>query len=216
MAERKNRKKLIDTTTVVTSVVCLLPMLYSALVYADLPEQVAIHWGADGNPNGWAPKWMAAFLLPLLLFLLNLVCQLVSNAEPRAEARPAALMLICRWFIAVLGVVVLPVTLLIAQGKEIDIALVCVGVVGALLVMIGNYLPKCRQNYTLGIKLPWTLASEENWNRTHRLAGPVWMAGGLLFIVFGLCAWPVPAMIVVLACALIPTVYSFVLYRKGI
>ena len=68
-------------------------------------------------------------------------------------------------------------------GYSVNIALVGQLVVGLLFIIIGNYLPKARQNYTLGIKIAWTLANEENWNRTHRLAGYLWMIGGLLLII---------------------------------
>ena len=57
-----------------------------------------------------------------------------------------------------------------ALDYSIDANLILEILMGALLIIIGNYLPKCRQNYTIGIKIPWTLADEDNWNRTHRPA----------------------------------------------
>ena len=87
---------------------------------------------------------------------------------------------------------------------------------GILFTVIGNYMPKAKQSYTMGIKLPWTLNSEENWNRTHRLAGFVWSVGGLLMIVNGFVQWVWLSEIIVFAMIFIPIVYSFVLYRKGI
>ena len=214
-AQKKNRK-LFDLTTIITSVVCLLPILYALFIYADLPERVVIHWGADGIPDGWGPKWLAAFGLPIIFCVLNLVCQLVSNAEPRAEARPAVLMAFGRWIIAIISAVLAPVTLWYAQGREFNpLPFVCC-FLGAMMVFVGNYLPKCRRNYTMGIKLPWTLSSDENWNRTHRLAGPIWMLTGVIFLVFGLFGWLIPTLVVLLIAMLIPTIYSYVLHRKGI
>ncbi|MCQ2355795.1 MAG: SdpI family protein, partial [Methanocorpusculum sp.] len=84
---------------------------------------------------------------------------------------------------------------------------------------IGNYLPKSKQSYTVGIRLPWTLNSEENWNRTHHLAGYLWILGGVLLL---LCAflpavWSLPVLVILLILVVgIPFAYSYSLYRKGV
>lgn len=85
-------------------------------------------------------------------------------------------------------------------------------------MLIGNYLPKCRQNYTMGIKLPWTLNSEENWERTHRFGGRMFVAAGICMIIAAFFGGYGAAVIFALAMAacFAPAVYSFVLYRKGI
>ncbi len=87
-----------------------------------------------------------------------------------------------------------------------------------LFIIFGNYLPKTKQSYSMGIKLPWTLNSEENWNRTHRLSGFLWVIGGALFLMLTFFGWWNLYVLlgIVLAMALIPTVYSYLLYRKGI
>ena len=87
---------------------------------------------------------------------------------------------------------------------------------GLLFAIIGNYLPKCKQNYTIGIKIPWTLHSEENWNRTHRFAGRIWVAGGLIIMLTGFYGSFVIFFSVTLLIALVPILYSFLLHRKGI
>ena len=88
-----------------------------------------------------------------------------------------------------------------------------------MYIVVGNYLPKCRQNYTVGIKVPWTLNSEENWDRTHRFSGKLWIIGGLVLVI----ATVVPMMrtatvltVVTLGITIVPCLYSFLLYRKGI
>ena len=86
--------------------------------------------------------------------------------------------------------------------------------VGLLIMGLGNYLPKCRQNYTSGIKLPWTLYDEDNWNRTHRMAGRLWMVGGLGIMVSAFWGGGTLLLAVILAITLIPGIYSYCLYRK--
>jgi len=86
---------------------------------------------------------------------------------------------------------------------------------GVLFVIIGNYLPKCKQNYTIGIKIPWTLNNEENWNKTHRFAGWLWTACGLLVILTGFIGGFWLFMIVTLLMVFAPIIYSYLLHRKG-
>ncbi|MBI9095831.1 MAG: SdpI family protein [Sphaerochaeta sp.] len=85
-----------------------------------------------------------------------------------------------------------------------------------LFLVIGNYLPKCKHNYTVGIKIPWTLASEENWNRTHRFAGWVWIIASILLLVSALTGWFVPVVVIISMTAMVagPVIYSFLFYRR--
>ena len=88
-------------------------------------------------------------------------------------------------------------------------------IVSIVFLVIGNYLPKCKQNYTTGIKIPWTLNSTENWNRTNRLAGWLFMAGGILFFLNAFLQWS-GMFLIIIGIALLPIIYSFILYKKGI
>jgi uncharacterized membrane protein len=87
---------------------------------------------------------------------------------------------------------------------------------GILFILIGNYMPKTRQNYTIGIKVPWALDNEENWNRTHRLAGYLWVAGGLILVILALAGLSNPVLMigVVVVFTLVPAIYSWWLHAK--
>ena len=103
-----------------------------------------------------------------------------------------------------------------ALGYKVAVGLIVPFIIGLLFIVIGNYLPKTKQSYTMGIKLPWTLDSEENWNRTHRLAGFLWVIGGVLFIIAALLKldfWV--DVVILLIMTLVPTVYSYVFYRRS-
>ena len=96
-------------------------------------------------------------------------------------------------------------------------------IVGFLFVVLGNYMPKLQQNYTVGIKLPWTLNSEENWYRTHRLGGKLFMVGGFLIMVEGVFSSVlseeitfIVLMVILMVCTVIPLGYSFWLFKKGV
>ena len=86
--------------------------------------------------------------------------------------------------------------------------------VGVVFIVLGNYLPKVKQNYYLGIKLPWTYKSEENWNKTHRMAGKLWVAGGIIFLLnfFVKIKWL--ELIIMLLMILVPTIYSYLYSKK--
>ena len=208
----KNKK-----TLVITSLICLLPMLVGALVYSRLPEQVATHFDLQGNPDGWSSRPFAVFGLPAILLAVNLLLPFMLRADPKHENMSGALVNITIWTIPVLSLICSGLTLGRALGYDVRIERVLPVFMGVLFILIGNYLPKTKQSYTMGIKLPWTLASEENWNRTHRLAGFLWVLGGAYFIVMSFIGWSLIAFLIPIALmVLVPTVYSYLLYRKGI
>lgn len=157
----------------------LLPFVLSILFYSRLPEQVPTHWGAGNAVNGYSSRNMAAFGIPVILFLLAVLVNVIYRLDPKREniRRSKELKQLTRWFIVLLALMVQTIILLSGIGMSINVGTVVSIPIAILLIAIGNYMPKCRQNYTLGIKLPWTLADEDNWNRTHRLAGYVWTTG---------------------------------------
>ena len=107
-------------------------------------------------------------------------------------------------------------TYTIALGYSVDIGMIINFLVGILFIVMGNYMHKIKQNYTVGIKIPWTLSSEKNWNKTHRMASWLFIIGGILFCINGFFKMTEMLFVVVVLIIVVPMVYSFVLYRKGI
>ena len=208
-----NKKRLILTT-----IVCLLPIAVGVFLYPQLPERIATHWGFDNEPNGWSSKAFAVFGLPALMAGFNLVLPLALATDPKRKNMNPALLRICFWIVPIVSVLCSAMTLLYAMGYPVNVAQLTPAFVGVVFIVIGNYLPKTKQSYTMGIKLPWTLNSEENWNRTHRLGGFLWVLGGVVFLALSfLQCWNIYVFIAVLSVLLlVPTVYSYLLYRKGI
>ena len=102
----------------------------------------------------------------------------------------------------------------IAMGVPIPVDIIVMILLGLIILISGNYLPKCKQNYTGGIKLPWTLNNENNWNRTHHIAGCVWMIGGIILLVKRIFSLWYVEIAVILLLILIPTNLFFLLYKK--
>lgn len=202
----------------ITTIVCFLPIILSIVLYDKLPEEIAIHFNDAGVADNYAPKAVAAFGLPFLMAVINIFTHFTINNDPKKMNTASALLYMAKWSVPVLTVIIMPVTLFIALGYEIPVEIIVPAIVGVVIVAFGNYLPKCKQNYTVGIKLPWTLNSEENWNKTHHIAGYLWILGGFIMII-GSClrirAFQF-TLIILLIITIIPSFYSYLLYKKGI
>lgn len=209
----KNRKELWLTT-----LLCLLPALAGALLYRRLPESVATHFGMNGEADGWSSRAFAVFGLPALTAGLNLLLHFALRSDPKRQNVSPVLRAIAVWTVPAVSIFAGAVTLGNALGYTVHVEVVTPLLVGLLFIAIGNYLPKTKQSYTTGFKLPWTLASEENWNRTHRLAGFLWVLGGAAAVLLSLLrvwnAWLF--LMLIAALALVPSVYSYLLYKKGV
>ena len=203
-------------TLVITSLIILLPIAVGLLLWDKLPEQVPFHWGINGEVDGWATKGQAVFLMPTIMLAIQWLCAILSQLDPKKAAESKMQWLVL-WIIPVLNLFLHVMVWLQALGREVNMVVVMPLFMGALFVIIGNYLPKCKQSYTIGIKLPWTLNDEENWNKTHRLAGKLWVAGGLLCmpcaLLSGVWSFIVMMSVLVVMCA-VPTVYSYRLYKN--
>ncbi len=203
-------------TTIITTVVCIIPVVIGIILYNRLPDRIVTHWAFDGTPNGWQPKFVGAILFPGILVIVNLIFPLLLKIDPKYSNLNQKVKQLLHWIIPVVCVFCSGSTLTAALGKEVNIPLIGPLFLGLLFIAIGNYLPKISQSYTVGFKLPWTLNSEENWNRTHRLGGFVWVVGGIAMIIAGLLGFVKIILAIAVIITLIPMVYSYFLYRRGV
>ena len=208
-------KRIFDKTTILTTVVILLPIIPALIFYNQIPEVVAIHFDAKGVADGWASRAFAVFALPSLLAALNIFVQFMLLSDPKRDIH-SKLFLLGRWSLAPISIIANTVTLLIALSIKIAIETIIPLAVAILFLIIGNYLPKSKQNYTIGIRIPWTLASEDNWNKTHRLAGWVWTIGSLILIITIIVGLPALIIFIVIISlmSIIPIVYSYIYYQR--
>ena len=205
---------------IATSIIVLLPMLAGVLLWDQLPERMAIHWGANGEADGWSSRPVAVFGMPLFLLAIHWLGVWMTGQDKRNRHQNEKVLQIIFWIAPAVSLFGMGSTYASALGQSLPVDRLVMLLLGILFVIIGNYLPKCRQNYTIGIKIVWTLSDEENWNATHRLAGKLWMAGGFLLL---LCAvlpgaaltWALPVVLGIMVG--VPIVYSwwFSLRKEG-
>lgn len=191
----------------------------SAVVFDRLPPQVATHFDLHGEANGFMPRAWAAFFLPAFAFVLWGALRLAPRVLPPSERRRLGdrtmptVVAIKAVFLSVLHLAVLAFALV--PGFSITTTS-WLGV-GGVYAALGLVLPRVRRNGLVGIRTPWTLASDENWARTHRVAGYAMIAAGLLAAIMGTlggATGAVLAIVSLLAGAIVPSIYSLLLARR--
>ncbi|KHD45729.1 SdpI family protein [Streptococcus hongkongensis] len=199
----------------ITSLLTLLPLLLGFILWNQLPEQVATHFGINGKADGYSGKAFAVCFMPLFMLVMHLFVIFTTSLDPKAR-KIGKMYKLTYWIIPAISIWVQSAVLLNA-AKIISFSgssVLCL--LGVLFLIIGNYLPKIGQNYTVGIKLPWTLNDEDNWKQTHRFASKIWVLGGLLLIISGLFnIYPVVFLVLDFTIMiLVPTIYSYMIYKK--
>ena len=207
---KKNLPKLI-----ITSLIILIPIFIGLILWDKLPEQVPVHWNVNGAVDGYATKTQAVILLPLVLVAFQWICVLVTLLDPKKQNINDKMFTLVLWIIPVISLLCNSLVYATALGHKVSVEIIMPLFMGALFVIIGNYMPKCKQSYTLGIKLPWTLEDEENWNKTHRMAGFLWVTGGVVIMATAFLGAFWLFFVVSIPMVVVPFVYSYCLYKKN-
>ena len=211
----KDNKK----TLIITSILTILPILVGVFFWNRLPDVMATHFGTNNEANGFTSKAFAVFGLPLILLAVEWFGALVTSHDPKKQNISPKMFAFVLWIIPVVSLLGAATIYPYNLGYQMDITFIAELLIGIIFIVVGNYLPKARQNYTIGIKIPWTLANEENWNRTHRMAGYLWVIGGILMVIAALTGiaktqWMIAVFFIL---AIVPFVYSYWLHvKKGL
>lgn len=196
----------------------LFPFILWACFFQKLPAQIATHFGPAGQPDSYAPRVVVAALMPASMLAFNvLLVRLMNRDTANRQCPPQLLRGLC-WGCLAFSTYAQLATLRYALHTDDQWLrpMYSPVLMGMLFLVVGNYLPKCAPNHTVGIRLPFTLHSRENWRRTHRLAGFLWVLAGLQCIGMGLVGQSQNVFYVVLFMGIAPSLYSFILYLKGV
>lgn len=199
-------------------ILAMLPILITAVCYSSLPSQIPMHWDLAGHVSygGKASLWGIAAMAPFFAALFMLLPKLDPRqrsyekfAQPYLEFQISMMI----FLIAMLGIILVESY----RPGTVDISIAVCILVSSLFLVLGNMMPKFRQNFFCGIKTPWTISSEAVWRKTHRLGGRLFFGSGVI----GLLACLLPPiarfvilMIAVAATVLIPMIMSYLWYQK--
>ena len=209
---KNNKWKLI-----VSSLIILLPMLIAVVAGDILPEEIAVHWGIDGEADGYMGATVIFLVLPLVLLAVHWLCMLLSSLVDKNVTQNKKAMGVVFWILPCISLLVCGSIFSMALGHGESPYSTVIALIAVVFIVIGNYLPKTTRNVTLGIKVKWALMSDENWNATHRFSGKLYVATGLLTLLALFLpdqAFPLVALVIILVAALLPVLYSYVFYRK--
>jgi uncharacterized membrane protein len=194
----------------------LAAWVVTAVLYPGLPEKIPTHWDLHGKLDGYGSR-ATLFLLPAtMLFMLGLFAALPALSPKNFEVdtfRSTYLFLM----VLIIGLFgyMHGVTLYAARTGHLDVARAMVGGLYLFFAMMGNVLGKVRRNFYIGVRVPWTLASERVWNDTHRVASWVFVLAGLAGFAIVAAGGSLPLSLIPLGVAVVvPIIYSFVHYKQ--
>jgi uncharacterized membrane protein len=201
------------------NILFILGLFISAfLLLPQLPEKLPMHWNVSGEIDSYWPKNQAVWFIPFMSIIMFILFQVLPSVDPKKNKYS---LFKREWEIIQTGLIgfftyLQFVILYISLNPAVQLLpLMFIGL-GSLFVLMGNYLSKIRQNYFLGIKVPWTLASEDNWNKTHRFASWCFVIIGIVTIAESYFIWYTPVVVFggIMMAAFLPIVYSFLIYKK--
>ena len=201
-------------TLIASSLALLIPVIVGLLLWKHLPDPMPSHWNIHGEVDSWSSKAFMVFGIPGLMLVLQWVCIFASMADPKYENYNPKMIRLMFWICPAIGLVLCCMVYPQAMGYSVPIEIIMPMLMGVLFMVVGNWLPKCQQTYTMGIKLPWTFASEENWNATHRFGGKVWFFGGIATMLTAFLGsfWLLIGILALMV--ILPTLYSYLYYCK--
>jgi len=197
----------------------LISLPLSFYFYWHWPSIVISHWNFSGQPDGYAPKTFMAFFFPILLLVMYLLFLIFPYLDPQKKRYQefAPTYHLFKSLIMLVLFIVYILAGLYNLGYQINIAYTISLVIGLMMIVMGKYLDRIKFNWFMGIRTPWTLSSENVWNRTHRLGGRLLMIFGLVLIIMPYLP-PSLALAAFIAGLLLllagTTIYSYLIFRQ--
>lgn len=200
-----------------TCLACLVPIVFGMYYYNKLPDRVPVHFNYNNVPDNYAPKFFGVIGMPLLLLLLQAVLCIVNDLADKNKRANRKIIIASKWMIPVVSLVVNLMVILYSLGRASNISRpVCI-LLGVILIVLGNYLPKTKQNSTIGVRTKYTLGSEEIWNKASRITGYTMIVFGILFMVsafLGSLAAAVVLIAFIAAMLIVSFIYPYRLSKK--
>lgn len=206
-------------TLIITALLTVLPIAFGLFLWSRLPDPMPSHFNSAGEADGFTSKAFVVFALPAAMLLVHIVCAAVTLMDPKRKNIDGKPFLMVLWICPAMSILVNGMVYAYALGKKINITTCALIGCGILFIILGNYLPKCGQNYSIGIKTPWALNDEDNWRATHRFGGKVFVAVGVITVILAFIVtsssvlfWVYFALMILASAT--PMVYSYIYYLR--
>jgi uncharacterized membrane protein len=212
---KKNKK-----INLLIGILVAITALYVLIMYNKMPDQIPTHWNINGEIDNYGPR-STLYIFVLTMIGINLLLLVIKKIDPKSAnyERFDNAFQVFRVVMTVFFMVLVFASIQISLNPEsFEMSELIPVMIGLLFVVIGNYMPKFKHNYTMGIKTPWTLASETCWDKTHRFAGPLWVVGGLLFILSPFIINDSMSLylygFIIVLIVIVPTGYSYIVFKN--
>ena len=202
----------------------IAPLIYGAIIYPQLPSRIPTHFNIEGKADAWGgpssifigPGIMGAVSIFVYILMSNIKTFDPKKYDEANDTLYSNFAVLTVAFLSALSTIIIYSS---THADEINVGKLILSLIGLSFAGLGWYMPKFKQNYFVGFKLPWTLENETNWNETHKVAGKLWIYGGLFqavvtFILpmkFGFIGFMLATAVMVI----IPSVFSYRLFKKG-
>ena len=204
------KKKIDWKILIITGLICLIPIIFGVILYDQLPEQMAVHFGVDNEPNSFAPKEFALFGIPILMFALQVFCCIFSDFMEEKKQNKKYIT-IYKWIIPIIEMVVYLTMLAYGAGIELDMRMIVCITLGIVFTLVGNYMPKTEPN-----KLQMNYIRADFWKKVKRPAGYFFVIIGLAFIISAFLNSIVSLILlgIIIVAAILISIYSIYLFYK--
>lgn len=201
---------------VISFLLLIVSLVLGAVFYNKMPDMLPTHFGFDGTADKYSSKASALFNFPFIMACVQALLIFQLNKDPRKKYQNEKLYVVSLYIIPILTLVISVITITIGLGAKVDVSKIVFIMISILFIVMGNFLPKAKRNYTMGIRNQWTLSSDYIWEKTHRVAGFSFVGSGILglicavllknagFVIFGM----------IILAVIVPTIYSYVLYER--
>ncbi len=165
---------------------CLLPIVYGSLVYNKLPEMLPTHFDFSGNIDGYTSKFTEIYIMPLITSAIILFVYIVTRLDPKKLKTNNKLLNASIFIFPLIFNILAIVSISVGLGYKLNVNRIMPIIIAIMFIILGNYMPKASKNYMVGIRLPWTLDDEVNWNKTHKFGGICYIILGIIILISSL------------------------------
>jgi len=200
-------------------ILILLGFALGAYFYPSLPDKMPNHWGLNGEINGYGSRITGAFTLPLINLGMYIMFLVLPHIDPKGKnyAKFDSTYQYLKYLLITFFLGLEVYVLLLGTGAIISKPIYIGIMISLLFILLGNVMGRFKYNYFVGLRVPWTLANEEVWRKTHRMAASLFVIGGIINLLLNLIGtnlMGIGVMINLAVIIIVPIVYSYFTYQK--